>query len=138
MEDIEFVIERKILHIGNHLIARRNQDLKSFGLTSSQSEALLFIEQQKSTTLGSLKKRLNVSHQAVQKTVGRLREEGLVHMVVSEEDARMKKLSLSDAGKELCHDLKKAGALSGHSVLNHLTADERKSLLKLLSKIEIE
>lgn len=138
MEDIEFVIERKILHIGNHLIARRNQDLKSFGLTSSQSEALLFIDQQKSTTLGSLKQRLNVSHQAVQKTVGRLRERGLVHVIISEEDARMKELSLSDAGKELCRDLKRAGALSGHSVLNQLTENERKSLFKLLSKIEID
>ena len=137
MENLDFVIERKILHIGNHLIAVRNKDLKSFGLTSSQSETLLFIERNEGTSIVALKDYLDVSHQAVQKTVGKLREQGLVFLVVSAEDARVKNVSLTKKGKELCDDLKRAGAMSGGTILEQLTVGEREKLFALLSKIEV-
>ena len=137
MEHLEFVIERRILHIGNHLIAVRNRDLKRFGLTSSQSETLPFIEQHEGTPIVSLKEHLDVSHQAVQKTVGKLRERGLVTVSVSPEDARVKNVSLSQDGKQLCAELKRAGAISGDTVLKGLNDSERVSLLALLSKIDI-
>lgn len=138
MGNLEFVIERKILHIGNHLIAVRNRDLKRFGLTSSQSEALLYIERHEGTSIVSLKERLDVSHQAVQRTVGRLRERGLVHVAVSPDDARAKSVSLSREGRLLCAELKEAGAVSGGDILARLDDDERASLFALLSKIDID
>lgn len=137
VENLDFVIERKILHIGNHLIAVRNKDLRGFGLTSSQSEALLFIERNEGMSIVSLKDHLDVSHQAVQKTVGKLRERGLVKVEVSIEDARAKSVSLSEEGRSLCAQLKRAGALSGSSLLEALDEKERESLLALLSKIEV-
>lgn len=138
MDSIDFAIERRILRIGNHVIAVRNQDLKKFGLTSSQSEALLGIERDEGSSIVSLKERLNVSHQAVQKTVGRLREKGLVDVVASAEDARAKCVSLTEAGRRLCAELKQAGAHSGRSILGRLDDQERRLLLGLLDKIEID
>lgn len=137
MENLDFVIERKILHIGNHLIAVRNKDLKGFGLTSSQSETLLFIEHNEGASIVSLKNYLDVSHQAVQKTVGKLRECGLVTLAVSAKDARMKNVSLTKDGKSLCEKLKRAGALSGSTILEPLTKSEREKLLSLLAKIDV-
>ena len=137
MENLDFVIERKILHIGNHLIAVRNKDLKGFGLTSSQSETLLFIERNEGASIVSLKNYLDVSHQAVQKTVGKLRECGLVTLTVSAKDARVKNVSLTKDGKNLCEKLKRAGALSGSTILEPLTKSEREKLLSLLAKIDV-
>lgn len=138
MDNIEFAIERRILHIGNSVIARRNRDLKRFGLTSSQSEALLFIEGHRGTSIVALKEHLSVSHQAVQKTVGLLRQRGLVRLEVSAADARVKCVSLSPEGVRLCAALKEAGALSGHSMLERLDDGQREALWELLSKIEVE
>lgn len=138
MDEMEFVIERKILHIGNHVIAVRNKDLKSFGLTSSQSETLLYVEKNEGTSIVALKEYLNVSHQAVQKTVGRLRERGLVALEVSAEDARVKRVTLTCEGRSLCSRLKQAGATSGASILGRLDVKEKVRLLELLSKIEVE
>ncbi len=138
MDDLEFIIERKILHIGNHVIAVRNRDLRGFGLTSSQSEALLFIARNEGTSIVALKRHLGVSHQAVQKTVGRLRERGLVRVAVSEDDARVKSVTLLPEGARLCEELKKAGAMSGHSIMSRLDEGERRRLLELLSKLEVD
>lgn len=136
MDTLEFAIERKILHIGNSLIARRNRDLKRFGLTSSQSETLLYVESHQGTSIVALKNHLNVSHQAVQKTVGLLHKRGLVRLEVSADDARVKCVSLSSEGGRLCAALKEAGALSGHSMLERLDEDQREALWNLLSQIE--
>lgn len=138
MDGLDFIIERKILHIGNRLIAVRNRDLKSFGLTSSQSEALLFIERNQGTSIVSLKAYLDVSHQAVQKTVAKLRERGLVNVSVSAEDARVRSVSLSAEGEQLCADLKRAGGRIGSSVLEPLDDRERSALYRLLAKIEAD
>ena len=49
--DQDFIIERKIIKIGSHMLNTRSEDLKKFNLTSNQSESLLFFAQNEHSLL---------------------------------------------------------------------------------------
>lgn len=135
MENINFIIERKILKLGNRLIATRNEKLKPLDLTSSQSETLLFFSGRDGARILDLKEYLNISHQAAQKIVNQMQKKGLLCMTVSSDDARAKSVLLTERGKELCSLLKSDGEDVGRKLLNNLSEEEKHTLCLLLDKI---
>ena len=136
MDNINFLIERKIIKLGNLLISTRNKDLEDFGLTSNQSETLLFFSGHDGAMITDLKEHLKVSHQAAQKIVDRMREKHLLHIVPSKKDARAKNVYLTDDGRKLCTALKASGADVGQTLLSNLSEDEKSLLFSLLNKIK--
>lgn len=62
MDDLEFIIERKILKIGNTLLNTRSEDLKKYDLTPVQSETLLFYASAPGASILNLKEHLDISH----------------------------------------------------------------------------
>lgn len=135
MEDIDFLIERKIIRLGNSLISKRNADLKSFGLQSSQSETILFFSSHPFSTITELKNHLDVTHQAAQKIVEVLKKKNLLEVSVSAEDARERCVSLTGEGKKICSQLKNQGANAGKNLFTNLTEEEKHALFSLLEKI---
>lgn len=135
MDNINFVIERKILKLGNRLISTRNEELKHIDLTSSQSETLLFFGRYDGAKILDLKEYLNVSHQAAQKIVDRMREKGFLRISISADDARAKSVSLTENGKQLYAYLKNNGEDVGRKLLNNLSEEEKETLCLLLDKI---
>lgn len=135
MNDINFVIERNILKIGNQILNIRNDDLKSYSLTSNQSETLLYFDARPGALIIDLKDYLKVSHQAARNLIERMKEKDLLYVEVSDEDARAKKVFLTEKGIFICRKLKEKGSNLGKTILSSLDNGEKEALLFLLEKI---
>ena len=135
MAEKDFIIERTILKIGNHVLNVRSDDLKSCDLTSNQSETLLFFELHEGALILDLKEHLKISHQAARNIVERMKAKGLLYVTVSHKDARAKQVFLSEKGKSVCKKLKEQGGSLGGNLLQYFTEKEKDQLLALLEKI---
>lgn len=135
METLDFLIERKILKIGNRLSNTRDKDLNQYGLTPIQSEALLFYASNNGSPILDLKEWLDISHQAARSLVERLKLKGLLRMEISIEDGRYRKIYITKQGEEICASLKKQGGNVGQKLLSQLSQQEKGELLALLLKI---
>lgn len=135
MPDLDFLIERRILKLGNQLLNHRNDDLKRFNLTAEQSEALLFFNAHEGAILFDLKEHLGISHQATRNIVERMKKKDLLYAEVSPEDARARKIFLTNKGHEICNTLELVGTGVGRKLLNGITEDERKILFFLLDQM---
>jgi len=136
MDNIDFIVERKILKIGNKLNYLRKEDLQKYNLTSTQSETILFYSSNEGKSINDLKNHLKISHQAAKKLIDKLKEKGYVSVSISAEDARFCCIHLTDSGKELCSTLKQNGALAGSCILSNLSLSEKQNLLNYLNEIE--
>ena len=135
MRDIEFQIERKILKIGNALLNTRSADLKKYDLTPVQSETLLFYVSNPGASILDLKEYLDISHQAARNLIERLKVKNLVYAETSSEDARYKKIYLTELGENNCDKLTWMGSHVGQNLLRDVSETERQELLRLLLKI---
>lgn len=133
--ELDFQIERSILKIGRKLLAQRSDDLKRYDLTAIQSEALLFFDQNPGAMILALKEHLKISHQAARNLVERMREKGLLDVGTSAEDARARRICLSERGRNVCEELKLMGTSLGGDILSQLSAEERQVLSGMLERI---
>ena len=138
MQDLEFIIQRKILKVGSRLNNTRDATLRQYDLTSGQSEALLFFDAHPGARALDLKEHLQISHQAARSIVERIRLKGMVSLTPSAEDARAKEVRLTARGQEICSSLKAAGSTAGGRVLENLTEAEKRTLYALLDKIHTD
>ena len=135
MKEIDFIIERSILKIGNKLNNMRTDDLKKYGITASQSETLLYFEGHQNATITELKEYLQISHQAARNIVERLKGKNLLITTTSKTDARANIVLLTDKGRELCRELKNNGTNIGTQIMSSLSSSEKKELLRMLTLI---
>ena len=135
MAEKEFIIERNILKIGNHLLNGRREDLKEFNLTSNQSETLLFFDRHPGAMIYDLKVHMKISHQAARNLVERMKEKDLLTVTVSDTDTRARQICLSGKGEKICSELKRKGTDVGGSLLQALSEEEKEQLSAILEKI---
>lgn len=95
------VVGRLLKQVSDRLAVMANADLKKLDLTLSQSKVLLFLEDQpdKRATQRELELHLRVSHATVHGLLARLDSKGLVRIVASEEDRRMRVVELNTASQ---------------------------------------
>lgn len=136
MDNIEFLIERLILKAGNAINNIRSGDLSASGLTSAQSETVLFYDKNPGSSIKELAGHLKITHQAARKLVDKLRLKGIVEQRTSQSDRRVSRVFLTHEGEKLCEMLKRGGTTTGERVLTGFTDDEKKTLLLLLRRIE--
>ncbi|MCD7826533.1 MAG: hypothetical protein LUH14_11335 [Clostridiaceae bacterium] len=135
MADIDFIIERLIMRVGNQCVNIRNDNLKKREITSVQSETLLYFEAHEGAPIWNLKKHLNISHQAARNLVERIRLKDYLYLETSKEDARFKCVYLTEKGKYICSELKKEGTSAGQQLLKGLSAEEKEKLLEMLERM---
>lgn len=131
----EFRIERSILRIGTFLATKRNCHLRQLGLTASQSEALLFLQENADVSITGLKNSLNISHQAARGLVERLNEKELVTVKQDNADSRSRLIALTQKGNTLLTQMKREGQATGVRLLRSLSNEEMAQLDELLLKI---
>lgn len=131
----EFRIERSMLRVGTFLAAKRNTHLRQLGLTASQSEALLFLQENPDISITCLKNHLNISHQATRILVERLKEKGLVATRQDEADSRSRLIVLTEQGNAVFAQLMLEGQSVGVHLLKSLSSEEMAQLDELLHKI---
>ncbi len=135
VENIEFIIERTILKIGNELNNIRISDLKQYDMTTGQSETMLFFEAAEGARALDLKNHLSITHQAARNYVERLKAKGLLYTEVSGADARGKSVMLTEEGRDVCRKLRQKGCDTGKDILSDLNGEEKEELLRLLRRI---
>lgn len=135
MDDIEFLIERKILKIGNMLANMRSEDLKKYGLTPIQSETLLFYAANPGVSILDLKEYLDISHQAARNLVERLKMKQFLYTEISSEDGRFRKVYVTEQGNWICGELTLRGSHVGQNLLQGISKKDKEELLHLLLEI---
>lgn len=135
LDDLEFLIERKISKIGNALLNTRSEDLKKYDLTPVQSETLLFYAAAPGASILDLKEHLDISHQAARNLIERSKLKRLVYAKTSSEDARYKKIYLTEQGERIYGESTLLGHHVGQDLLQGISDAEKKELLRLLLKI---
>ena len=129
-----YILSRKIQQLSNTITQRRNRDLKKLGLTADQADALLFFHDHTESAAADLKKHLGVTHQAARAIVERMVNKGLLTTRVSPHDARYKTVTLTAQGEELHETMQRNCTDFGDVLLDHISADDRETLLKLITQ----
>ena len=122
-----YILSRKIQQLSNTITQRRNRDLKKLGLTADQADALLFFHAHPESAAADLKTHLGITHQAA-------RAKGLLITHVSSHDARYKTVTLTAQGEELHETMHRNCTDFGDVLLDHISAEERDTLLKLITQ----
>lgn len=135
MDQKDFQIERLILKTGNQINSIRETDLAHYNLTTTQSESILYYSGHPGSSIKELAEYLQISHQGAQKLVEKLKTKGILKTSVSPEDHRVIQVSLSEAGAQLCQDLKRNGSSTGDTILQGFTEDEKVQLLDYLQRV---
>ncbi len=134
--EIDFIIERRIIQIGNERVNRRDNNLRKSDLTSVQSETLLFFDRNEGKSIGELKDYLKITHQAARNLVERLKNKNYLYLEIMEGDARCKGVYLTGEGHRICEELKKEGTGEGKQLLRGFSEQEKIQLLELLERMK--
>lgn len=114
--------------------ARMAELLSDLDLYPGQEQALQYLALHESPTMGELAEALNVKAPTVSKTIARLSQQSLVERKVGENDGRLVRVGLTDAGRE------RAAALAGladrieQDLTRGFDGKDRKRLRRLLRK----
>ena len=103
---------------------KRDTVLESLGITSSQSDTILFVFEHPGCTISELRDSLEVSHQAACGTATRLESKGIIEIKVSETDARARNLCLTEKGQEISERIQSLGTRVGLDALRGFTDEE--------------
>lgn len=127
-------LARKIRRTGKEIKRARDRNSSALGITSNQTDALFFIDDHPGCSVKDLTTVMGVSHQAACGIADRLGEKGLV-VFGTNDDARVKTLSLSDAGEDVVSKLYEMGEEMNSELFKALTEQERKTLEDLLDRV---
>jgi DNA-binding MarR family transcriptional regulator len=132
--------DRKILQqvqivarLGRTALATRLLEKK---LYAGQDQLMLALAMVDGQTPGQLSAELGVRPPTITKTISRLQAQGFLEKRGSESDARQAHIFLTEAGREAIMLIEKAVKKTEKKALDGLDKKDRKTLYKLLKKIE--
>ena len=115
-----------------------DQALKAHGVNMYQAMSLIYIAwygQRESVNQRSIEKYLYLSNPGVSKIVVFLEKEGYITRTPDPRDARSYLLTATKRGNEFAAELNDAIHEADEEILEPLSGDERRALMKLLEKI---
>ncbi len=110
--------------------------LLAHGFYAGQDQIMLALAEEDGLTPGQLALKLGVRPPTVTKTINRLAAQGFVEKGSSESDARVAHVSLTETGRGAIAEITKSVKRTEKSALRGLDKKERKTLLKLLRRVE--
>lgn len=124
----------QIIQLGNALAWFRNQKMQSKGLTSSQSEAILYIlrHQDEGITAGTLMEQLRLSQSTIAGLLKRLEEKNLIERRTADDDGRKSIIQPTQEGLALEEYLKKIAIQVEHILLQGMSKAEQAEFNRLL------
>ncbi|MCD7905095.1 MAG: MarR family transcriptional regulator [Clostridiales bacterium] len=135
METMEYIIlGRDIFAAASRLSVKKTADLKHYGLTPPQAEAILFFESHERARILDLKEAFKISHQSARTIVDRLHEKGYVCVEAAEYDGRAKIVHLTEEGEKICDEIKRLGHIAIEALTTNLSEEEKRDLLNILEK----
>ena len=130
-----YILSRKIQQLSNTITQRRNRDLKKLGLTADRQNGFC------SSRAHPEKRPPQTWKNAPQCDASgstchceRMVNKGLLITRVSSHDARYKVVTLTAQGEELHETMQRNCTDFGDVLLDHISAEERDTLLKLITQ----
>ena len=114
-----------------------NNNLATCGVTFSQMKLLAMLHETDtdSVTMKEIEKYFDLSQPTVAGIVSRLEEKRLVVGFKDPDDRRIKRVSITDKGRQTCEESKCEMTGYENWFMKSLNGDERAELLRLLTKI---
>lgn len=121
----------------SHLLEQLyNKNLTREDLSISHARVLYLLARNNGMTQSELQQGLLIKASSITKLIDILVQKGLVKRETSQEDARIKRIYLTDEGRAKEHKLDQIRESTEARLLNILSDDERKSLIYLLKSIK--
>lgn len=129
------MVARQVLILARQIKRRRNQHLRTVGLTIEQADALTFFTDQPGRTVTAFKTYQEITHQTARMIVQRLQTRGYVQLVVSPTDARAKQVVVTPSGRAKREQLRQHGWQTSAQMFAHLDAEQQQVFLDLLRQV---
>lgn len=129
------MVARQVLILARQIKRRRNQHLRTVGLTTEQADALTFFTDQPGRTVTAFKTYQEITHQTARMIVQRLQTRGYVQLVVSPTDARAKQVVVTPSGRAKREQLRQHGWQTSAQLFAHLDAEQQQVFLDLLRQV---
>lgn len=129
------MVARQVLILARQIKRRRNQHLRTVGLTTEQADALTFFTDQAGRTVTAFKTYQEITHQTARMIVQRLQTRGYVQLVVSPTDARAKQVVVTPSGRAKREQLRQHGWQTSAQMFAHLDAEQQQVFLDLLRQV---
>ena len=129
------MVARQVLILARQIKRRRNQHLRTVGLTTEQADALTFFTDQPGRTVTAFKTYQEITHQTARMIVQRLQTRGYVQLVVSPTDARAKQVVVTPSGRAKREQLRQHGWQPSAQMFAHLDAEQQQVFLDLLRQV---
>jgi len=123
---------KRAFHFGHRAV---NEAIRSFGVTPTQMGALNRLLQEPGLSGAELARRLLVTPQAAQLAIAALEERGLVERRADANHGRIVRTFLTDDGRQVVADCMVPALQAEDEFLSVLTAEERDTLVDLLSRL---
>lgn len=123
--------------IHNHLERGKNSDLKRYGLTGTQLEALLYLRQKggKTGTLSEMAQFFDVKHTSILHVVKLLEKKGLIARAEKKPGSRLREIRLTENGYMLTEEMERIKSEVDGIMLTGMSCEERAVLQRLLAKL---
>ena len=129
------MVARQVLILARQIKRRRNQHLRTVGLTTEQADSLTFFTDQPGRTVTAFKTYQEITHQTARMIVQRLQTRGYVQLVVSPTDARAKQVVVTPSGRAKREQLRQHGWQTSAQMFAHLDAEQQQVFLDLLRQV---
>ncbi|HZT96962.1 MAG TPA: MarR family transcriptional regulator [Chloroflexota bacterium] len=113
---------------------RVDSDLRPFGLTLAQREALLQLRDSGPITQAALAQAIGIEQSSASRLIGGLVRRGFVVVEADEHDRRSRTISVSPEGERVLNQTPGASKLAGGRLTEALSADEMRMLINLLQR----
>ncbi|MAW88362.1 MAG: MarR family transcriptional regulator [Phyllobacteriaceae bacterium] len=110
--------------------------LLAHGFYAGQDQIMLALSVEEGLTPTQLAARLGVKPPTITKTINRLQAQGFLTKTGSETDARIAHIALTEAGRDAIRAIEKSVKRTEKALVKGLDKKERKTLLKLLARVE--
>ena len=119
------MVARQVLILARQIKRRRNQHLRTVGLTTEQADALTFFTDQPGRTVTAFKTYQEITHQTARMIVQRLQTRGYVQLVVSPTDARAKQVVVTPSWRAKREQLRQHGWQTSAQMFAHSDAEQQ-------------
>lgn len=121
-------------HLARIFAAALQARIKPMGLSTGVFPVMLHLWQQDGLTQRDLVGRVDVEQATMANTLARMERDGLITRRRDPEDGRVRRIWLTDLGRDLQTEATAAAAQENQNVLSGLPAEERDQLIALLRK----
>ena len=138
-ESQTFVIEDSLGYLVNRMARLMSHELaeriRPAGVAIGQWPVLLFLWARDGMTQAELSRGVAIEPPTVVRTIDRMVRDGLVTRAPDPDDGRLSRIYLTERARSLRDELVPLAAAVNGEILNPLTADEARTLRRLLTKV---